>query len=118
MIAAQLFHPLLPASALKTQPLEDPGQLLRDQGFSLAKESARIFDQIDVAPRAKPCIMPSRVESKPLRSSIGQSPREASRPTEERRPATLRLSLPRPPRRRACNGAGACQLKEQYAESR
>ena len=45
-IAAELFHPVLPALRAKTQPLEDPGQLLRDRGFSLAKESARIFDQI------------------------------------------------------------------------
>jgi hypothetical protein len=44
-IAAELFHPVLPALGAKTQPLEDPGQLLRDRGFSLAKESARIFDQ-------------------------------------------------------------------------
>ena len=45
-IAAELFHPVLPALGAKTQPLKDPGQLLRDRGFSLAKESARIFDQI------------------------------------------------------------------------
>ena len=38
----------------KTQPLEDPGQLLRVRGFSLAKESARIFDQIDGS-RATSC---------------------------------------------------------------
>ena len=44
-IAAELFHPVLPALGAQTQPLEDPGQLLRDRGFSLAKESARIFDQ-------------------------------------------------------------------------
>ncbi len=45
-IAAELFHPVLPPLGAKTQPLEDPGKLLRDRGFSLAKESARIFDQI------------------------------------------------------------------------
>jgi hypothetical protein len=45
-IAAELFHPVLPAPGAQTQPLEDPGQLLRDRGFSLAKESARIFDQL------------------------------------------------------------------------
>ena len=45
-IAAELFYPVLPALGAKTQPLEDPGQLLRDRGFSLAKESARIFDQL------------------------------------------------------------------------
>jgi hypothetical protein len=45
-IAAELFHPVLPALGAKTQPVEDPGQLFRDRGFSLAKESARIFDQI------------------------------------------------------------------------
>ena len=44
-IAAELFPPVLPALGAQTQPLEDPGQLLRDRGFSLAKESARIFDQ-------------------------------------------------------------------------
>jgi hypothetical protein len=44
-IAAELCHPALPALGAQTQPLEDPGQLLRDRGFSLAKESARIFDQ-------------------------------------------------------------------------
>jgi hypothetical protein len=45
-IAAELFHPVPPALGAQTQPLEDPGQLLRDRGFSLAKESARIFDQL------------------------------------------------------------------------
>jgi hypothetical protein len=44
-IAAELFHPVLPALGAKSQPFEDPGHLLRDRGFSLAKESARIFDQ-------------------------------------------------------------------------
>ena len=44
-ITAELFHPVLPALGARTQPLEDPGQLLRDRSFSLAKESARIFDQ-------------------------------------------------------------------------
>ena len=46
-IAAELFHPVLPPLGAQTQPLEDPGQLRRDRGFSLAKESARVFDQID-----------------------------------------------------------------------
>jgi hypothetical protein len=36
-IAAELVHPVLPALGAQTQPLEDPGQLLRDRGFSLAK---------------------------------------------------------------------------------
>jgi hypothetical protein len=36
-IAAELFQPVLPALGAQTQPLEDPGQLLRDRGFSLAK---------------------------------------------------------------------------------
>ena len=45
-IAAELFHPVLLALGTKTQALEDPGQLLRDRGFSLAKESARLFDQL------------------------------------------------------------------------
>jgi hypothetical protein len=44
-IAAELFHPVLPALGAQTQPLEDPDQLCRDRGFSLANESARIFDQ-------------------------------------------------------------------------
>jgi hypothetical protein len=37
---------VLPALGAQTQPLEDPGQLLRDRGFSLAKKSARRFDQL------------------------------------------------------------------------
>jgi hypothetical protein len=45
-IAAELFRPVLPAPGAQTQPLEDTGQILRDRGFSLAKESARIFDQL------------------------------------------------------------------------
>jgi hypothetical protein len=45
-IAAEPFHPVLPALGAQTQPLEDPGQLFRDRGFSLAKESARVFDQL------------------------------------------------------------------------
>jgi hypothetical protein len=45
-IAAELFHPVLPALGAQTQPLEDPGQLLRDRGFCRAKESARMFDQL------------------------------------------------------------------------
>jgi hypothetical protein len=45
-ITAELLHPVLRALGAQTQPLEDPGQLFRDRGFSLAKESARIFDQL------------------------------------------------------------------------
>jgi hypothetical protein len=45
-IAAKPLHPGLPVLGARTQPLEDPGQLLRVRGFSLAKESARIFDQL------------------------------------------------------------------------
>ena len=45
-IAAELFRPVLPGLGAQTQPLEDPGQLLRVRGFSLAKESARIFDRL------------------------------------------------------------------------
>ena len=41
-IAAELFHPVLPAlGGAQSQPLEVPGQLFRVRGFSLAKESAR-----------------------------------------------------------------------------
>jgi hypothetical protein len=33
-IAAEIFHPVLPALGAKTQPLEDPGRLLRDRSLS------------------------------------------------------------------------------------
>ena len=37
-IPAEPLHPLMPALGVAIQPLEDPGQLARDRGLSLAKE--------------------------------------------------------------------------------
>jgi hypothetical protein len=36
-IAAELFHPVLPALSATPQTLEDPDQLLRDRGYSLVE---------------------------------------------------------------------------------
>ena len=41
-IPAEPLHPLMPALGVAIQPLEDPGQLGRDRGLSLAKEPTGI----------------------------------------------------------------------------
>jgi hypothetical protein len=38
-LAAEPFHPVLPALLAKAQPLEDSGQVRRDRGFTLAKRN-------------------------------------------------------------------------------
>jgi hypothetical protein len=41
-IPAEPLHPLMPALGVAIQPLEDPGQLGRDRGLSLAKDMNRM----------------------------------------------------------------------------
>ena len=49
-IAAELFQPVLPALRATAQIPEDPGQLRRDRGLSLAEEPTGVVDQPDIAP--------------------------------------------------------------------
>jgi hypothetical protein len=44
---AEFVDPALPAPGATFQPLEDPGQLRRGPGDSLAKEPTGVLDQID-----------------------------------------------------------------------
>jgi hypothetical protein len=50
-IPAEPLHPLMPALDVAIQPLEDPGQLGRDRGLSLAKEPTGIVDQLHPLPK-------------------------------------------------------------------
>jgi hypothetical protein len=50
-IPAEPLHPLMPALGVAIQPLEDPGQLGRDRGLSLAKELTGIVDQLHSLPK-------------------------------------------------------------------
>src|SRR3984885_14063922 len=52
-IPAEPLHPLMPALGVAIQPLEDPGQLGRDRGLSLAKEPTGIVDQLGIASQWK-----------------------------------------------------------------
>jgi hypothetical protein len=52
LVPLQLPQRSLPAMSTTTQPLEDPGQLLRDRCLEMAKEQepAGLADQLDIAP--------------------------------------------------------------------
>ena len=52
-IPAEPLHPLVPAPGVAIQPLEDPGQLGRDRGLSLANEPTGLVDQLGIASQWK-----------------------------------------------------------------
>jgi hypothetical protein len=45
-VPLEILYPSLPALSTTAQPLEDPGQLRRNRGLSLANEAAHVIDQL------------------------------------------------------------------------
>jgi hypothetical protein len=52
-IAAKPLHSVVLVLSATSQLLEDPGQIRRDRGLSLAKEAPRVIDQLDTTPEGK-----------------------------------------------------------------